>query len=324
MRFGLLLPHFGEHASPRLLLRVANRAEELGFESLWARDHLIWHPHGFEGHDPTFIDPFVALSAAAAVTQRMRLGTAVVIPTRWPLKLAQDFASLSWLAEGRVVAGIGLGYDPKEFAANGFDAADREQIFIETAEICRLVWREDDASYHGTKFSFDGITIRPKPVTPLELEYGGSTPAGLRRAFRYTEGWQAARLPLRTLDKRLRLLRKLEAEGDGKRIRVSVQPLVTIAARREDAVARVPIAEMGSSSENAKWWDFPPSGRFETIDELEGLNIAGTPDDVHRELLKFQERAIDDVIIDLRLQFDAYLDALELLGREVLPRFPRS
>lgn len=323
MRFGLLLPHFGQHASAGLLLRAARRAEALGFDSLWVRDHLVWEPHGFEGHDPTFIDPFVALSAAAAVTDKVRLGTAVVIPTRWPLKLAQELASLAWLSGDRVTLGIGLGYDPKEFAANGFRAEDREQIFIETTEICRLVWGQSKASYRGKLFSFDEMTLAPKPRSPIPMEYGGSTPAGLRRAVRYTEGWQAARLPLKTLDKRLALRRKLESEA-GKRIRVSVQPLVTIARRYEDAAARVPIAEMGASSESAKWWDLPPSGRFETILDLEGLNVCGTPEDVVRELNKFEAREIDEIIIDLRLQFDDFEGALELVGTEVLPRFARD
>lgn len=323
MRFGLLLPHFGEFATAARLLRAASRAEELGFGSLWARDHLIWDPHGFEGHDRTFIDPFVTLSAAAAVTSRIVLGTAVVIPTRWPLKLAQDFASLAWLAGDRVVAGIGLGFNPKEFAANGFSVEEREQIFIETSEICRLVWRERDASYRGRRFSFEGITIEPRPRATIPLEYGGSTPAALRRAIRYTDGWQAARVPLKTLDKRLALKRTLEADA-GRRIRASVQPLVTIARRYEDAAARVPIAEMGSSSESAKWWDTPASGRFETIEELEGLNVCGTPSDVVRELRKFETREIDEVIIDLRLQFDDFEGALELIGHEVLPHFPHE
>jgi probable F420-dependent oxidoreductase len=320
VQFGILLPHFGEHATPKRLLGAASRAEELGFSSLWARDHLVWHPHTFEGRDPTFIDPFVALAAVGSVTERVRLGTAVVIPTRWPLKLAQDFASLSWLTGGRVVAGIGLGFDPKEFGANGLDPKDREQIFVETVEICRLVWQESHASYKGQIFSFDDMTLAPKPVSPIPFEYGGSTPAALRRAMRYCDGWQPARLPLKTLDKRLALRTKLEAET-GRRIRVAVQPLVTVARRYEDAAARVPIGEMGASSESAKWWDLPPSGRFETIADLEGLNVCGTPDDVYRELHKLEERNIDEVIIDLRLQFDDFESALDLIGREVLPRF---
>ncbi len=320
MRFGLLLPHFGAHATPERLLRAAQDAEAFGFSSLWVRDHLVWTPHGFEGSDPTFIDPFVALAAAAAVTRSVMLGTAVVIPTRWPLKLAQDYASLSWLSGGRVVAGIGLGFNPKEFRANGFDPAQREQIFVETVEICRLVWSTNDASYNGRNFSFEDITIAPKPVAPIRFEYGGSTPAGLRRAVRYTEGWQAARLPLATLDKRMAMKRKLEEEH-GKLVIASVQPITTIARRYEDAASRVPIDEMASSSESAKWWDLPPSGRFESIADLAGLNVCGDPAQVCEEVRKFVVRGIDEFIVDLRLQFDAFEDALHLFGTEVLPEF---
>ena len=319
MEYGLLLPHFGEHATPDRLLRGAARAEELGFDALYVRDHLLWRPHGFEGRDPTFIDPFVTLAAAGAVTKRVRLGTAVVIPTRWPLKLAQDVASLSWLSGGRAVLGIGLGRDPKEFAANGFEAEEREQIFQETVEICRLVWTQSHATYRGTLFSFEDVSIDPKPAAPVRIDYGGSAPAALRRAVRFCDGWQPGRVPLRTLDKRLATKRRLEQEH-GRRIRVAIQPIVTIAHRYEEAARRVPIDEMGASAESAKWWDPPPSGKFETIADLEGLNIVGTPDDVHREILKFHERDVDEVIIDLRLQFDQFQEALELLGREVLPR----
>lgn len=320
MRFGLLLPHFGESATRERVLHAARRAEELGFDGLWVRDHLIWKPHSFEGRSRTFVEPFVALAAASAVTTHITLGTAVVIPTRWPMKLAQDFASLAWLAGGRVVAGIGLGSDPKEFQANGFDAAQRERIFIETVEICRLVWAQDDASYAGELFSFSGITISPKPPRPIPFQYGGTTPAAVRRAVRYTEGWQVGRVPLRTLDKRLALLRRVEAE-EGKRITVSAQPILTIARQYEAAIARVPVREMGASSEGAKWWDPPPSGRYETIADLEGLNVCGTPNQVCAELRKFERRGIDEFIVDLRLQFDDFEEALDLFGEEVLPEF---
>lgn len=320
MRFGLLLPHFGAHASRELLLRSAARAEALGFDSLWVRDHLLWHPHGFEGSDPTFVDPFVALAAAAAVTTRVTLGTAVVIPTRWPLKLAQDVASLSWLSGGRVTLGIGLGFDPKEFAANGFDPAKREQIFVETVDICRLVWSGAGASYRGELFSFDDVTIAPRPTAPVAIHYGGNTPAAVRRAARHTEGWQVGRVPLRTLDKRIAQLRGLEREV-GHKVAVVVQPIVSVARRAEDAAARVPIAEMGGSSEGSRLWDLPASGRFETIADLEGLVVCGDPAGVAVEVANFAARGVDEFIVDLRLQFDRFEEALELFGTEVLPRF---
>ena len=93
-----------------------------------------------EGSDKTFLDPFITLSAVSAATREMTLGTGVVIPIRWPLKLAQNFSSLSFLNNGRIVAGIGLGYSPAEFTGAGLDVEKREEILRETIEICRQAW----------------------------------------------------------------------------------------------------------------------------------------------------------------------------------------
>ena len=110
MQFGVLLPHFGKTVSPSRIIDGGKLCEELGFDSIWVRDHLIWNPHGMERAGLRFVEPFVTLSAVAAVTRKITLGTAVLVPVRWPLKLSQDLASLSYLAGGRVIAGIGLGF----------------------------------------------------------------------------------------------------------------------------------------------------------------------------------------------------------------------
>src|SRR6185437_16152169 len=135
MTYGVLLPHFGQEASPERIIGGAVRAEHAGFDAVWVRDHLLWEPHGMEGDDPTFVEPLAVLAAIASRTSRIFLGTAVLIPVRWPLKLAQDLASLSYLAGGRVVAGLGLGSGQKELGAVGFQRAQRKKIFVETTEI---------------------------------------------------------------------------------------------------------------------------------------------------------------------------------------------
>jgi len=86
-RFGLLLPHFGEEADQDLLIDGVRLAERLGFDSIWVRDHLVFHPHGMEGTDRTFIEPFITLTFLAGVTERIGLGAATIIPftpSTWP------------------------------------------------------------------------------------------------------------------------------------------------------------------------------------------------------------------------------------------------
>jgi len=319
MRFGTLVPHFGSAAEPATLLRTAARAEALGFRSFWVRDHIIWTPHGMEGTDNTFVDPFLTLAALSAVTHDSVLGTGVVIPIRWPLKLAQNFASLSWLNGGGIVAGIGLGFDPKEFAAAGLDVEQREEIFRDSVAIMRRVWTEDGVSFAGEHFSFDDVTLSPKPVEPIPIVYGGNTPAAVRRAVQHTDGWYPGRLPLTTLERRLDYIEELVGERAAD-VHTIIQPLVVVAATREEAERAVPVHEVAHSSGGSKFWLPPASGSFETVDDLRGLVLCGTPDDIVEQLEDFHRLGIDEFIFDFRLQFDRYEEAIELVGSEVLPK----
>ena len=100
-QYGLLLPHFGDQASREKLIRGARMAEQYGFDSVWVRDHIVFHPHGMEGTDRTFIEPFVTLSYLAGVTKSIGLGAATIIPFRHPVLMAYSVASLSWLTRRR-------------------------------------------------------------------------------------------------------------------------------------------------------------------------------------------------------------------------------
>lgn len=317
MKFGVLLPHFGKEASASRLIDGSRMCEELGFESVWVRDHLLWHPHGMEKAGLKFVEPLITLAAIAAVTKKMILGTAVLIPVRWPLKLSQDLASLSYMAGGRVIAGIGLGSTPAELTAAGLKGEERVEILRETVEICRLIWKENNASYKGKIFSFDDATIEPKPVEPIPFYYGGSTRASIRRVAEYCDGWIAGRVPMATFDDRLKYLRSLTERN----IALANIPIVCIEKDRAKAFARVNVEELAGSSEGSKHWVKPPSGRFSTIEDLEGLLIAGNPDDCAKEIEKFRQRGIEHLVLDLRLQYDRYEEILRLISEELLPRY---
>jgi probable F420-dependent oxidoreductase len=318
MRYGMLLPHFGEHFSRDRILDGAQMLEDLGFDSLWVRDHLLWKPHGMEGDNRTFIEAFITLAAVAGVTKRIGLGTGVVIPIRWPLKVAHDFASLSRLAGREVEAGFGMGSNSAELGAAGFNRDDRKGIFAETVEICRRVWAEDDVSFHGQHFSFDGVTIEPKPIGRPMTWYGGTTRGSVRRAVAHCDGWLPGRLPMATLDNRLALLRELN-EREGRTVRAGVIPLTAVDEDPAVARANVDIAAVAGSSEGAASWIKPPSGEFRTIDDLEGLLVSGTPEDCVRQIKAFEERGVETFIFDLRLQFDRFEEKAEMIARDVLP-----
>lgn len=319
MNYGMLLPHFGAQCSPDRLIQSSKNLEEWGFDSVWVRDHLLWKPHGMEGTNTTFVEPFIVLAAVAGATERIELGTAVVIPIRWPLKIAQDFASLSYIGRRRVHAGFGIGSNRKELAAAGFDVDDRVPIFEETVDICKLAWTDDAFSWQGEKFQYEDVSISPKPALPPVLWYGGTSRRSVRRAIDSCDGWLPGRLPMATLDDRLKYRRKLESER-GKRIRAGVIPVISIDENRDAARSGLDIHALATSSEGSKDWIKPPSGEFRTVEDLEGLLLAGNPDDIVSEIGKFRARDIDTFIFDLRLQFDRYEEKAELIAREVLPR----
>ena len=317
MQFGVLIPHFGKETSPSRIIEGARLCEELGFDSVWVRDHLIWHPHGMERAGLRFIEPFVVLSAIAAVTKRIKLGTAVLVPVRWPLKLSQDLASLSYMAGGRVIAGMGLGFNPAELATVGLRIEDRIEIMRETVEIARLIWQENNASYQGKIFSFENVTIEPKPVEPIPIFGGGSTRAAIRRVAEYCDGWIPGRVPMATFDDRVKYLRQIT----DRKITLGNIPITRIEKDRKKARDSVDVAALAESSEGSTHWIKPPSGKFRTIEDLEGLLIVGNPDDCAVEIEKFRSRGVEHLIFDLRLQYDRFEESLELIGKELLPRF---
>ena len=320
VRFGLLLPHFGEHAARELLIDRTPEIEARGFDSVWVRDHLIYSPHGMESDNRTFLEPLLTLAAMAGTTRTLKLGTAVLIPVRWPIKVAQNLASLDFLSGGRVMAGMGLGNSRMDFDATGLDPNQKDQIFRETIEICRRLWTEDKVTHRGEVFRFESVTLEPKPQGRIPFLYGGTTQAAVRRAVDVTDGWMPGRIPLATLDVRLEYLRD-RAEKAGKEMFLGTIPLVI--AHKDRSVARDGLdpASLGVSSAGAKYWVRPPSGEFRTVDDLEGLVIAGDRDDLLRGVEALAQRDLDLVVLDLRLQFDRYWEQVELLTEWLLPEF---
>lgn len=317
MTYGVLVPHFGEHASPDRIIRGSRLAEELGFDAVWVRDHLLWKPHGMEGTNRTFIEPLAALNSIGSVTERIVLGTAVLIPLRWPLKLAQDLAALSYLHGGRVIAGLGMGSNHAELAAAGFNHEQRKLIFTEMAQIVRRVWSEDEVTFEGEFFRFENVTITPKPVHPIPIWYGGTTRASVRTTVAHCDAWMPGRIPLATLDNRLELLAELEAEAD-RHITRSVIPLVKVDADRNRARADIDIAALAGSSEASKNW-IQPAGGFQTIEDIRGIAVIGEPEDAVEQIVEIAERGMDHFVFDLRMQFDRYEETLELIAERVLP-----
>jgi probable F420-dependent oxidoreductase len=184
-------------AEPEAGLYLARLAEDLGYESLWAGEHVVLPsprvaPAPLEPTDP-IIDPLVWLAFVASATSRVRLGTGIIIlPQRNPLVLAKQAASVDVLSQGRLILGIGAGYLEPEMSAIGVSMRERGTRTDEHLAVMRAIWTTPGpVSFHGRYSQFAGIDAHPRPVQPdgPPIVVGGRSPAAHRRAVTSASGW---------------------------------------------------------------------------------------------------------------------------------------
>ena len=200
MKIGIALPHLGQETTPAFLVRMAQEAEHLGYASLWAGERLLRPRHDVpfgspSGPMPDYFkssyDPLETLSYVAAVTQRIKLGSSVIVPAfHTPIILARRFSTLDRFSGGRVLAGLGQGWLPDEFAAANVPFARRGDRLSDFVGALRACWGPDPVRYTGRFYSIVESDIGPKPVQPggPPLLFGAVTPAALRRAARLADG----------------------------------------------------------------------------------------------------------------------------------------
>jgi probable F420-dependent oxidoreductase len=194
--FGVFGLNSGVCSTPDNAEQVARRAEELGYESLWVGEHVVVPtpqvpPSPIDPLHP-LLDPLIALTFLAAVTDRVKLGTGIVIlPQREPLVLAKQVASLDVLSKGRLILGLGVGYLEPEFRAIGVPLAERGQRSSEYLEAMQSLWRDDAPAYDGKFVSFSGVDAYPRPHTLFgpPIVIGGRSEAAYRRAAAFGNGW---------------------------------------------------------------------------------------------------------------------------------------
>ena len=179
--------------------------EERGFESVWAPEHSHIPVEGASGF-PTggaipkkyydAMDPFVALTAAAAATKRLLVGTGVcLVPQRDTIQTAKLVASIDQVSAGRFLFGVGNGWNAREMENHGTAFKSRHKAAREKIEAMKAIWTQAKPEYHGEFVAFDPIMAWPKPVRKPHppILVGGAFPYGARRALRYGDGWMPHR-----------------------------------------------------------------------------------------------------------------------------------
>jgi probable F420-dependent oxidoreductase len=249
-KLGLFSVNMGACADPAVMMRIGPLAEELGYESLWAGEHVVLpdpqvSPSPLGPQDP-IIDPIAALSFYAACTSRVRLGTGIVIlPQRNPVVLAKELASVDVVSGGRLEFGLGVGYLEPEMTAIGVPMADRGARSTEYLEAMQALWSMPNPAYSGRYVSFAGVDAYPRPVQrPVPIVVGGRSPAAHRRAVRYGHGWYGFALTVEQTAEQLAGLRaaaeQVSRPPDLGPLEISVTP-----RERVDAALFAALSEVG-------------------------------------------------------------------------------
>jgi probable F420-dependent oxidoreductase len=260
-------------AEPEGAARIAALAERLGYDSLWAGEHVVVpsprvDPSPMEPDEP-ILDPLVALAHLAGHTERILLGTGLIIlPQRNPLVLAKQAASLDVVSGGRLILGIGVGYLEPEMTAIGVPMEGRGARSDEYLAAMRSLWHDDAPAHDGRYASFVGVDAYPRPVQrPLPIVVGGHTNAAFRRSARHADGWYGFLVGLRAMAQyREAIDGAIEHAGRERPLHVSVSP-----SRRLDPDTVAAYAELGVD----RLIVIPPPGL--SLDELAEFVEANAP-----------------------------------------------
>jgi probable F420-dependent oxidoreductase len=327
MRFGLRLPSYAwpdaTYEQVRRLGSYARQAEAVGFDSLWVIEHLLVSPALYA---VAWHDPFAVLAHVAAVTERVQLGTAIlVLPLRHPAIVAREVISLDFLSGGRFILGVGTGWEEREFATVGVPLKERGTRLDEGLQVIRRLLTEESVTHHGRYYHLDDVSMEPRPprMPPVWIA-GGSlghapetpdkpfiAPTVLDRIAK-ADGWMSRSSGSDTA------MVKADWEAVQEHLRsIGRDPkTLTFAHTQFIHVSQASTTERAIAEQGPHFARV--MGTHRTFDGLAASYLLGTIDDIQRRLAALAEVGLQDLIITPVTDDPGQL---ELLARHVLEPF---
>jgi probable F420-dependent oxidoreductase len=301
LRFGAQLS--GIHP-PREQFELARRVEELGYESVWTGDHVSFHNPLYES--------LTLLSTYAAITSRVRLGTAVyLLALRSAAIAAKITSTLAVLSGGRLIFGVGVGGEnPKEFELCGVPHAERGARVSEAIDVVRTLWRDTPASFKGRFTRFEYVSIDPKPAQLPPIWVGGRSDAALARAGRQGDGWVSYVVQPERYAQSLEKIRRV-AQQAGRTLDQFV-------------AAHLAFVTVGRDYETAKaaWVKFLTKRYAQDFEPLaKKYGIIGTPAQCAEQIEAFRAAGCNYVIVNAIGEHEHEREQLERVAVDIVPRF---
>ncbi|MFL5797415.1 MAG: LLM class flavin-dependent oxidoreductase [Actinomycetota bacterium] len=319
----------------REVLEMARLAETLGFDSAWVSEH---HGAG-DGYLPSLLP---MLAAVASATERMQLGTGVMLtPFHDPLRLAEDAAFVDQLSGGRLILGLGLGWREEEFRMFGQGVSERLRRTTETIEVLRRAWTGERFSFEGRHFRYERVLVTPRPFREggVPIFIGGMTEAAIRRAGRIADGYIRTRSNPNTWRDALSLAEDGAREAGKDPAQLGYAQLQN-AFVWDDAESGWQVVREGAAHQMGMYaaWDegadTPEKGfvlKPPPEEALRHITPTGSPREIasllRSQVEPFRDRTEFHLIVRLHypgMEFDTASRAIELFGEQVLPALKGS
>lgn len=334
--FGIRVPNSGPLSSKENIVKAAQNSEELGFDTIWLHDHVVWssemHRHHIssgateaitDAQEANFFECMTTMSYLAAKTKDIQIGVAcLVMPLRNPIYAAKQCATLDHLCDGRLLVGVGLGSkatrESSEFDVFEVPIKGRGNRTDEYIEAMKAIWTQPMASYEGKYLKFDNAEIHPKPLQKPHppVWVGGWMDQAAVRAGRYGEGWIPGWLSPKEMARGCEILRNTaeDAGRDPAGIKIAVEKLAAIARTRDEAMtlALPTIRESSHTYERD----------VDNIQFALDRHIIGSVDDVRRRIDEFIEAGVQH--FELKLIYpdmDTMYKEMLLWSEEIIPHY---
>ena len=301
MKLGIALPQLGNWATPENIITISQKAEELGYNSVWVQERLLFplnpkkpYPVTPDGSLPEgykyVLDPIISLSYAAANTKNIRIGTSIInVVYHTPAVLAKQLATLDHISGGRLDFGVGLGWSEDEYEATNVEFKNRGDRIDEFLKCLINLWTEDEPEFNGTYYKVPRSIVNPKPLQkpyPV-ITIGGFSPRSFVRAVTLGNGYNGITLPFDEMEGVIDTLRK-SADSHNRDFGE-----LQIVCRSAPVIM-----------------DESPEG--------ERTPLAGTPDEIKEDILRYDELGVSEIIFefnfDPEMTVERMSDYMEMLA----------